>query len=307
MQTKVSVIIPVYNTALYLSEALDSICNQTLKELEIIVINDGSTDNSLEIIKKYAEKDKRITYYSQQNQGQGAARNLGLSHAIGEYIYFMDSDDILKSNALEDCYEICENESLDFVCFDAESFGDTSNQIPAYDRSKIIDSSILWIGEALLEDQLKKYAFSASSCLCFCKKSFLKEYFSGFPIGIIHEDQVFVVNIMLHAQRVKYVPKKFFKRRIRPYSTMTNNFSMNNIKGYMHVCNQIRNYIILHAEWKEVVGLYLNVTLNAVIWNGYQLPFSDKLSTLKYIWKFRFMRYIKIRNWLVFWFKLSKS
>ena len=100
MQPKVSVIIPIYNTALYLSEALDSICNQTLKEIEIILVNDGSTDNSLEIIREYSLRDNRITYFSQPNQGQGVARNLGLSHAVGKYIYFMDSDDILSIETL---------------------------------------------------------------------------------------------------------------------------------------------------------------------------------------------------------------
>lgn len=101
---KVSVIIPVYNTATYLHSALDSICNQTLKDLEIILINDGSTDNSQYIIEKYARKDNRIKYLIQPNQRQGVARNNGLQLATGQYIYFMDSDDILDIDALRQCY-----------------------------------------------------------------------------------------------------------------------------------------------------------------------------------------------------------
>ena len=96
----VSVIIPIYNTENYLREALDSICNQTLQELEIILINDGSTDNSQAIIEEYAQKDIRIHYSIQSNQGQGVARNNGLQLATGKYIYFMDSDDILETDAL---------------------------------------------------------------------------------------------------------------------------------------------------------------------------------------------------------------
>ena len=104
---KVSVIIPVYNTAPYLHEALESITMQTLKELEIIIVNDGSTDGSGEIIREAARKDERIKVYEQENQGQSIARNVGLDHAIGEYIYFMDSDDLLELNALKICYYYC--------------------------------------------------------------------------------------------------------------------------------------------------------------------------------------------------------
>ena len=89
---KVSVIIPVYNTAPYLHEALSSITRQTLQELEIIIVNDGSTDGSGEIIREVAETDGRIKVFEQENQGQSVARNVGLEQATGEYIYFMDSD-----------------------------------------------------------------------------------------------------------------------------------------------------------------------------------------------------------------------
>ena len=93
---EVSVIIPIYNTAAYLRRTLDSICSQTLKELEIILIDDGSTDGSRGIIEEYAKRDARIRWYAQPNQGLSVARNRGLLHATGKYIYFMDSDDIRK-------------------------------------------------------------------------------------------------------------------------------------------------------------------------------------------------------------------
>lgn len=112
---KVSVIIPVYNTAPYLHEALSSITGQTLQELEIIIVNDGSTDGSGEIIREVAETDGRIKVFEQENQGQSVARNVGLEQATGEYIYFMDSDDLLSLNALEICYDYCLRLRLDFV------------------------------------------------------------------------------------------------------------------------------------------------------------------------------------------------
>ena len=98
---KISVIIPIYNVEKYLSECLDSITNQTLKNIEIICVNDGSTDSSLNILNEYASKDTRIKIINQENKGAGAARNRGMSEATGEYIYFIDSDDFVSTNFLE--------------------------------------------------------------------------------------------------------------------------------------------------------------------------------------------------------------
>ena len=121
-EIKVSVVIPVYNTEKYVREAVESIMNQTLRELEIIIINDGSTDNSLQVVEELAAADSRIQVYSQSNQGLSMARNAGITHAHGRYIYFMDSDDLLEKDAMELCYSKCEEKELDFVFFDAQSF-----------------------------------------------------------------------------------------------------------------------------------------------------------------------------------------
>ena len=97
----VSVIIPLYNTEEFVEEAVRSIMCQTLREIEIIVINDGSTDNSLSIIKRLADEDKRIRIYTQYNQGPSVTRNKGYEYTQGKYVYFMDSDDYLEPEALE--------------------------------------------------------------------------------------------------------------------------------------------------------------------------------------------------------------
>ena len=118
-KVKVSVIIPVYNTAVYLSEAIGSIRRQTLTELEIIAINDGSTDDSLYVLENLQKEEPRLKVYSQANQGQSAARNVGIRHAVGEYLYFFDSDDFLSAEALEACYTTAIRQQSDIVFFDA--------------------------------------------------------------------------------------------------------------------------------------------------------------------------------------------
>ena len=122
---KVSIILPIYNVAPYLDEAFQSILSQTLSDIEIIAVNDGSTDNSQEVIDRYVAQDHRIIAFQQENQGQSAARNLALQHATGKYIYMMDSDDILSSrDALQICYEYAEKNQADFIYFDREWFTD---------------------------------------------------------------------------------------------------------------------------------------------------------------------------------------
>ena len=124
---KVSVIIPIYNVEKYLPLCIESIINQTLKEIEIICINDGSTDDSLFIILKYSKKDNRIMIINQRNRGLSEARNIGLKNANGEYIYFIDSDDYLEENALFELYEYGIKYKLDVIYFQYSIFHNDEN------------------------------------------------------------------------------------------------------------------------------------------------------------------------------------
>src|SRR5574344_661413 len=115
MEKKVSIIIPVYNTEEYLDECLQSLINQTLKDIEIICIDDGSTDCSAEILHEYSLKDSRIKVLKQRNYGQSAARNKGLMFANGEYISFLDSDDFISEDMLEKLYCKAKEQNTDIT------------------------------------------------------------------------------------------------------------------------------------------------------------------------------------------------
>lgn len=125
----VSVIIPVYNAAKYLSQCLESVINQSLKEIEIICVDDGSTDNSLQILKKYGKRDLRLTILSQKNLHAGVARNAGLSVARGEYIHFLDSDDWLDSCTYEKLYQIAHEQNTEIVKFKSYAFDDVKKEV----------------------------------------------------------------------------------------------------------------------------------------------------------------------------------
>ena len=124
----ISVIIPVYNAENFLNECLNSIINQTYENLEIICINDGSTDNSLNILKKFSKKDTRIKIFTTDNCGQGSARNLGLNNASGEYISFIDADDWIRLDTYEILYSKIYQSDLDLLFFQMINFIDSTGE-----------------------------------------------------------------------------------------------------------------------------------------------------------------------------------
>ena len=126
---QISVIIPVYNAERYLKECLDSVVNQTFKDIEIICVDDGSTDESLSILQEYASRDQRITLIYQKNQHAGVARNVGLVQACGKYVYFLDADDWLELNACEVMYQLMEEKQVPLIKFRTYSWDEQVQQV----------------------------------------------------------------------------------------------------------------------------------------------------------------------------------
>lgn len=234
---KVSVIIPVYNVEKYLKECLESIINQTLKAIEIICINDGSTDNSLNILNEFQKKDIRIKVISQDNLGQSAARNKGLNVACGQYVYFMDSDDILDINALQYCYDEMIKNNLDILYFDGEVFFDNdklknkyTHMIGTYKRSNSYDN--VYSGLELFCKFKLENKWRVSPCMQIVNRKIIIQNNITFLNGIIYEDNLFVFKLVLNAERASHRNISFFKRRIREESTTTKSLSWKNFYGY---------------------------------------------------------------------------
>ena len=115
MNPKISVIVPIYNAELYLEECIHSVLNQTLRDIELLLIDDGSTDGSFRICEEYSKKDNRVQVFRNKNVGQGLERNFGVRKAAGEYIAFLDSDDQYKEDALERLYQKAMETNADMV------------------------------------------------------------------------------------------------------------------------------------------------------------------------------------------------
>ncbi|WP_052331736.1 glycosyltransferase family 2 protein [Methanobrevibacter oralis] len=190
---KVSVVVPVYNVEKYLEECLDSIVNQTLEDIEIICVNDGSTDNSLDILNRYAKHDKRITIISQENKGHAVATNKGIELTSGEYLYLMDSDDIIELNTLKETYEYAKEKDADFVIFQSINFDQSSGK---YYKSDFYSMDIVAdiIGDSVVNYKdlgIFIFRISVTPWSKLYNNNFIKSIGAKFPEGLIFDDNIF--------------------------------------------------------------------------------------------------------------------
>lgn len=209
MKIKVSVIIPVYNTEDYLKECIESLVNQTLREIEILIVNDGSTDSSLEIMKEFKNKYPNIIkIFDKVNGGQASARNYALPFAQGEYLGFVDSDDWVDSTMYEEMYEKAEKEDADIVICDmVDHFPDRT---VCYPSSRFEN----------------KFKVTPSACNKLFKRSLVKE--DVFPVGLWYEDFEFTTMQLMKTDCISVIHKGLYHCHCREMSTMYNNNSEKN-------------------------------------------------------------------------------
>ena len=235
---KVSIIIPIYNVEQYLPKCLESVINQTYKNLEIICVNDCSPDDSLKICQGYAQKDSRIKLINrEQNGGLSAARNSGLEVASGEYVYFIDSDDYIDSDYIEKMVQMIEKHSVDMVLNThiLQECGDKSKPFPTYSGY----AKQLTQGEFVP----KEMAINLTMPMIYLhlyKKAFLDKYHLRFPEGYIHEDEYFqcISKIHLDALFVFYGPAYHYLQREN--SIMASRKSK--IEGYVKIFTLIYEF-----------------------------------------------------------------
>ena len=212
---KVSVVVPVYNVEDYIRDCLDSIVNQTLKDIEIICVNDGSPDNSLEILREYEAKDDRITVIDQENGGHAVATNRGIELAKGECLFCMDSDDVLELTALEHSYDRLKERDVDFVMFKAINYVDAEDryyETEVYSMQKIyrkVGSDVFNykdIGDLMFQASVTPWSK-------LYKRDFINRENIRFPEGLIFEDNVFFYKALLTAKRICFLNEFLFIRR----------------------------------------------------------------------------------------------
>ncbi len=221
MKVKVSVIVPVYNVEEYLPKCLDSVINNTLSDIEIIIVNDGSTDNSSKIIAKYQKKDKRIKVINQENCGLGSARNKGLEKAMGEYIAFIDSDDWIEKDMLEFMYNHAFEKKSDIVICSYKNIYNHKEEV------NIIPDQI--INDTIAGKNSRIFNIFSAWCKIY-KRDFLNKSKVKFVEDKVwYEDFSFSVKLLSMTTKIDIINKPLYNYVIRNNSIMNNFKIMKNL------------------------------------------------------------------------------
>ncbi len=267
---KITVIVPVYNVENYLEEAINSVISQTYKNLEILIIDDGSTDNSSQICDKYAKKDIRIKVFHQTNKGLSGARNTGLKNATGKYIMFLDSDDKFEPQACETMYKFIERTKADYAIgnyinidedgskwetpiFKKDTYKEFTLSIKDYEKSFYIMNSAVWNK--------------------IFRKSFLDSLNITFVERLPAEDAIFTTTCFIKSKKVCYIPEIIYQYRQRYSNSISNSCS----KKYFDGINKAYNIIYQNFKDNNEIGFYRYFYAKSMNYILYKFIDSTKL------------------------------
>lgn len=268
---KVSVIIPVYNAEKYLRQCLDSVLSQSLKEIEIICVDDGSADKSRDILREYATADERLKIMTQENRGPGAARNSGMEAAAGRYIMFLDADDWFEPDMLSDLYETAERNSADITVCKAERFDNRTGT--TLDSAWMLKEEYL-PGEAFSPEEIAEHLFQFTYGQVWDKlfyREFLMEKELRFPEMWAAEDTAFVYKCLLLAERICVLPEVKVHYRVNVNGSVSNSF-------VKHPDAPFKAFELVYVFLKDS-GLYerfersfLNWAMEYLVWQVCNMP-----------------------------------
>lgn len=268
MSPEISIIIGVYNVENYVSRCLESLINQTFKDIEIICINDGSNDKSLDILNNYAVKDSRIKVFSQKNKGVASARNKGLAEAKGKYVLFFDADDWVDLNLCQKVYETAELNNSDIVMFN----------VAFYDNKKkcIIRGSFFnikhWQNHTdkntlhSFRDCMTLFYGNLSCANKLYRKSFLDELNVKFLENTRFEDHLFHLETLLSAKRINIIDEQlYYYRQNRKNSMMTSLLATKIIYDIFEIIDAIEKMIKRVELWNELKYAFFQFKCEALV------------------------------------------
>lgn len=249
---KVSIIIPIYNVEKYIDKCIESVINQTLDDIEIILIDDESPDNCPQMCDNYAAKDSRIKVIHKKNEGLGFARNSGLNIATGEYVTFLDSDDFVDLYTYEHLYNIAIKEEVDVLYYQFSRFTNENNIKPSIPINEITEYTNENIKELMLDIIASEpgakvdHKIQCSSCTAIYKMSIIKEHKIRFHSEreLISEDLIFNLDYLKYAVKAVFNSGEYYHYRENPIS-LTNAVRNNRIKKNYILYNYIKENIIL--------------------------------------------------------------
>ena len=265
---KISVVIPVYNTEKYLRACLSSVVNQTYSNIEIIIINDGSSDNSTLICEEYSKSDERITFIDKDNEGVSVARNIGITLAKGEWIYFLDSDDFLDFNAFEKLINIASDTNCDVIQFGLRRLmvGNIVSENKPSNYQEYQDLELF-----LEENELKP----VSACLHFFKSSLIKNNKIKFNEKLKHnEDMLFVYSLYCHLKKIVVINDILYNLVLREDSVSHKPIEIRVLRDKLlflsELCDYVRKQKLIKQYKEEINNLFKNFFVTAVYYKEYR-------------------------------------
>lgn len=263
---EISIIVPIYNTAHYLKKCLKSLLAQNLADIEIILINDGSPDNSQEIIESYAERyPEKIKFFVQENQGQAAARNLGIENATGKYIAFVDSDDYVEPEAYKTAIEYAESNGFDIVCFDFWEVNE--NGFREHYRHCVFDG---------IDCKTKYILNETSPCNKVIKRTIFSENGLRFTASRIYEDLELIPQLALYTDNIGFMDVPLYNYVIHSGSTMRQAQYSPRLASIYAVMERLYEVFSDTAYRSELEYLYIEHLLHSSTLRYLQYPEGKK-------------------------------
>lgn len=246
----VSVIVPMYNAASCIEECLASLIRQSFRDFEVICVDDGSRDGTLQTARRVAGDDPRFSFFSQENKGPSAARNAGMVHASGEYLLFVDADDYHEPHSLERLYALAQKQRLDALFFSARTVYEGALMRGVYrdeyQQRKPVDG--VMTGQQLMIALLEKESFSVSPVMQLLRRTFLDEAGIRFYEGILQEDNLFTCLVLACAKRAAYLNEPLYVRRVHENSIMTSKKTVAHVYGHFKCAYELERWLLSHVD-----------------------------------------------------------
>lgn len=282
---KVSIIIPAYNAEKYLKQSIESCISQTLKELEIIIIDDGSTDGTGEIAEMHSQNYDHIRYIRTANQGLSMARNEGMKAAGGKYIYFLDADDWIEPECMELCCVELDKNELDFVTFDSvrEYENNYSSKIKSEKIRQVFNPGFIYCGSQMMELCCKKDKVFPEAWRNVYRIDFLEKNSLSFISGLYFEDNPFYYSLLQCAKRCKYISRFLHHYRIRSESIMTSQLNIAKVNSIFSISNYLLDEVIRAEENKSLRSRFAaNRILSLFSFNLARISAEETETMLRY-------------------------
>lgn len=277
----ISVVIPVYNVERYLQECVDSVLSQTMQDFEVILVDDGATDSSGTICDRYGVQDPRIQVIHQKNGGLSAARNTGLDAAKGEYVYFLDSDDVIVPHALKKLRDLAGEKQADVVFFDASVFFTDCEPNPnvyRYERSRKYAAKN---GRQMLLELLDTDEYRTAVPLMLFRRDYMQRHELRFRPGILHEDELFTFYVYHADGRIAHCHEQLYARRMRQASIMTGSSMRRRYDSMYDIYFELSEKYRSGAARDEASRRYLARISRSVLAKYRQLPEADQAALAK--------------------------